>query len=151
MAYTKIIHKSLRGEPGTDEFKAAAAITPGMVVYKTATGDVVAKHATVGGTLPVLMIATENPLAGKTVDDDYSTSDRVQVWFPLNGDIAIMLLYTSENVSIGDKLESHGDGLLRKAVADTSAGTIALDSVVGTAAEASNVAATAAIKVRIGR
>lgn len=147
MAYTRIQHKCF-GEPALDEYKAAAAITPGHLVYKTSTAGVVAKHATAGGSC-ITAFACENTLAGKTVSDDYATSDRVQVWFPRRGDIVIALIAANENIAVGDLLESNGDGTLREVVADTSAGTIKLDSVVGFAEEATNVASVAAIKVRI--
>jgi len=134
MAY-KTVKIKARGDACIEEYYANAAFKPGHVLYLLSTGRI-AKHATAGGALPVIIIAMENQLCGKTIDDEYAAGEQAQVWLPGAGDEFYGLLLNGESVHIGDKLESGGDGTLREVDADTSAGTIALDSVVGIAMEA---------------
>jgi hypothetical protein len=94
-----------------EEFTAAAAITPGMLVEETSAGKVQA-HSTAAGAAQ-LMIALEDELQGDEISDAYSSGDPVQVWVPRRGDMANMILASGEDVSIGDALESDGNGRLR--------------------------------------
>jgi hypothetical protein len=109
---------------------ANAAITPGHLIEEMSTGKV-RVHATAGGT-QYPMIAVEDELQGKGVDDAYAAGDQVKVWIPTRGDVASMILKNGENVAIGDFLESAGDGTVQKYVVDT-------DSSKNTTAEILNI------------
>ena len=95
-----------------EEFIANAAIKPGMVVELMTTGKVRA-HATSGGhVLP--MIALEDELQGKGIDDAYAATDPVQVWVPVRGEIFYGIVADGQlGVQKGDFLTSNGDGTLR--------------------------------------
>lgn len=99
-----------------NEYQAAAAITPGMLLELTSAGKMQA-HSTAGGNAP-RYIALENELEGEGIDDAYATNDYVQVWSGVMGEEAYMILADGENVSIGDLLESAGNGYLQKHTSD---------------------------------
>lgn len=101
-----------------EEKVAAAAITPGMLIELTSTDTKVQAHSTAGGNAIPTRIALENELEGEDIDTAYATDDVVQTWIPQRGAVAYMILADGENVSIGDPLESAGNGYLQKHVAD---------------------------------
>lgn len=142
MAYHTIKQKC-HGVPAVSEFTANAAITPGMQVYILSTGKV-AKHVTAGASC-IKAFALEQGDIGGAVSTDIASGATCQVWFPRRGDVVAALLAAGENVAIGDKVESGANGTVRKVVADTSAGTIALDSVVGVMLEAKDLSASGAV------
>jgi hypothetical protein len=97
-----------------EEYTAAEAILPGMLVELNSSGTL-QKHSGAGQTaLP--MFAIEDALQGKAIDEAYAASDKVQVWVPTRGDIVYGLLADEETVVIGDFVESNGAGFLRKLV-----------------------------------
>jgi len=100
-----------------NEYAAAAAITPGMLIELTSSGTVQA-HSTAGGNA-VQSFATEDSLQGKGVNDAYASADKVQCWHCTPGDEVYAILADGENVAIGDFLESNGAGYLKKHVSDT--------------------------------
>jgi len=128
-----------------EEYDAVAAITPGMILELTSAGKVQA-HSSAGRNL-LPMFACEDELQGKGVGDAYAADDKVKVWIPGRGDIALGILADGENVAIGDFLESNGDGKLKKHVADVEsfesaeAGVITVypNQIVGQAIEAVDV------------
>jgi len=95
-----------------EEYVAAAAITPGMLLEITSAGKVQA-HSLAGRTQGGLF-AVEDDLQGKTISEAYAAADQVQVWVAMRGDIVYARLNDGENVIIGDSLESAGNGNLRK-------------------------------------
>lgn len=94
-----------------EEYDAASAITPGMLVELTSDGEV-RPHNTDGG-VAEKMFATEDEFQGKTIADDYAAEDKVFCWFPQRGDVAYAFLANGEDASVGDKLVSDGNGALR--------------------------------------
>lgn len=100
-----------------NEYQAAAAITPGMLLELTTAGKVQAHSSAGGNALPY--IALENELEGEGIDDAYAADDQVQVWVGTRGEEAYMILADGENVSIGNYLESNGAGYLQKHTEDT--------------------------------
>ena len=62
-----------------EEMIADAAIYPGMVVEMDSAAKVKV-HATAGGNVVPVMVALEDELQGKGIDDAYATNDKVQVW-----------------------------------------------------------------------
>lgn len=120
-----------------NEYDAAAAITPGELLELTAAGKVQA-HASAGGNAP-RMFAFEDELQGKDIDEDYAADKPVQVWHPVPGDEVLAILADGEDVSIGDLLESNGDGTLRKHEAG-SAGVVEYpEAIVAQALEAKDL------------
>lgn len=100
-----------------EEYEAAAAITPGMLIEYTSAGKVQAHSTAEGNALP--MFARENELEGEGLADAYASGDQVQCWIPQRGDHAYAILADGQNVAIGDLLESNGAGYLQKHVSDT--------------------------------
>ena len=128
-----------------EEYGAAAAITPGMLI-ELASASTVQAHGNAGkNALP--MFALENELEGGTVNDVYATDDKVQCWVPGRGDFVWGILADGENVSVGDFLESNGDGMLKKHVEDTESFesadpgeiTVYSNQIVGQAIEAVDI------------
>jgi hypothetical protein len=99
-----------------DEYDAAAAITPGMLIELTSAGKVQA-HSNAGQNM-IPMFAFEDEEQGNGIDDDYDSGDPVKVWIPQRGDKVYAILADGEDVSKGDFLESDGNGYLKKHVPD---------------------------------
>lgn len=110
MAYNTI--KVKKFSDVVEEFEAAGTIYPGSLVKMNNAGKVVVHDSAAGRAC--VMVALENELEGKGIDDAYTTGDKVQVWFPGRGDMAYMVLSDGEKVVKGDMLESNGDGYLQK-------------------------------------
>lgn len=91
-----------------NEFVAASAITPGSLVELTSAG-LVQDHSTDGGDAAV-MVALEDELQGKTIEEDYSADDQVQVWHVTPGEEVLAVIPSGEDPAIGTLLESAGDG-----------------------------------------
>lgn len=122
-----------------EEYKAAAAITPGMLI-ELASATTVQAHSSAGqNALPIF--ALENALEGEGISDAYAADDQVQCWIPGRGDQVNAILADGESVSVGDFLESDGNGRLQKHTADVAdssvvSQTIYSNQVVGQAVEA---------------
>ena len=124
----------LKGHGVRNEAKANATITPGHLVELMSTGKVRA-HATAGGSAEKAF-AVEDDLRGNDIADNYSANNIVQYNIMSPGDEVYALLANGETAVIGSKLESNGDGTMRVVDADTSAGTIGVQSIIGVALEA---------------
>lgn len=125
------------------EAAATEAISPGMLVEIVA-ANTVKKHASAGqNVLP--MVALEDELQGKGVDDDYASGDKVQVWIPRRGDIAALLLAVGENIAVGDFLESDGAGAVAKHTASSAGAAEYPASIVGQALEAKDLSTSGAV------
>lgn len=136
------------------DYPANAAITPGHLIELMSTGKV-RKHSTADGDVVPVMFALEDELQGKDITDAFAANDRVQCWIPSRGDEAYALLANGENVVIGDKLSSNGDGTLKKHTV-SSAGVVEYpEVVVATALEAVDMSGSSAadpsgrIRVRV--
>lgn len=122
---------------------AAAAITPGMLIERTS-ADKVQAHSGAGQNVVPITFALEDELQGNGIDTAYAAADQVFCWSPARGDVVYAILKDGENVAIGDKLESAGNGYLQKHVADVEsfesaeAGSITVypNQIVGEALEA---------------
>src|SRR3990167_1803540 len=125
----------LKGDPLRKEREAGGAITPGDLIKVGSDGKVVV-HATAGGNAQ-RALAIENDLAGEEIGDAYASGERVQYLVCRRGDEVMALLKASENVVVGDFLESAGDGTLQKHVVESS-GAIYVEQIVGMVLEASN-------------
>lgn len=133
---------ALKGAGVRSEALANAGITPGMLVELLSTGKI-QKHGTAGGSGVEKAFALEDELQGKEITDAYTTNTLVQYAIFSPGDVVNALLADGENAAIGSKLESNGDGKLRVVDADTSAGTIKVQSIVGVALEAVDMTGSA--------
>jgi hypothetical protein len=101
-----------------EEYEAAAAITPGMLLELTSAGKVQAHSGAGQNALP--MFALENELEGEGIGDAYAADDKVQTWIPVRGEMVYAILADGNNVSIGDYLESNGAGYLQKHETDSA-------------------------------
>jgi len=130
------------------EYDAASTITPGMLI-ELGSGGTVAAHATAGGNV-LPMFALEDELQGHDIEDQFAAGDEVQCWVPVRGDIVYAILADGQDVSIGDSLESAGNGYLQKHTADLEswesgskqeAGSITVygNQIVGIALEAKDL------------
>ena len=117
-----------------EEIVAAGTIYPGMLLERTSS-DTVQAHSTAGGNA-VQMFAFEDELQGKTIDQAYAATDPVQVWFPGRGDWVYAILADDQEVSVGDYLESDGNGYLQKHAADASNAPNVTNQIVAKALEA---------------
>lgn len=116
------------------EYKGAGVITPGQLLETDSAGDV-KRHATAAGNQSAIF-ALDDYTWGKGIDDNYADNVQVQTIQARSGDAINCLLKDGENVAIGDKVESAGDGDLQKHVADSGAAPVVPESIVGTAEEA---------------
>lgn len=98
-----------------DAGKADAAITPGDLVERTATG--IKRHATAGGSaMPIF--ALDSPDQNRGIDSDYVTGEDTPVAIAQAGLLVNALLAANADaVLVGDPLGSAGDGTLRKVTA----------------------------------
>lgn len=133
---------ALRGEPLVDEQNSAsqADILPGMLI-EIDTGQW-RKHAGAGlNAAP--WFALERDEMGSDIDTAYASGDYVKAGFFSKGMRVNILVPIGQTLVKGDKMESNGDGTLRKAVADAATDTTQRISVVAEMAEA--VSLTAAV------
>ena len=126
------------------ELLAGGTIVPGDLVKRTSANTLVV-HATAAGKAQP-MFAVEDELQGHGITDNYSSGDLVQANVCMPGDQVNARLKASENVAIGDFLESAGDGTLQKM---TLSSTDDPQNPVAIALEASNVGTVARLAVEI--
>lgn len=104
------------------EAPAAAAITPGHLVELDANSKWKV-HATASG-VAARAFAVEADLIGKGIDDNYAANDVVYTWIVQSGaEVNALVAAAATAITAGDKLESAGDGTLRKATAFSQSGT----------------------------
>ena len=107
-------HQRIHGKgPYThDEADAGeAGIYPGMLLKVASDGDVEI-HASAGGRAEALF-AEEDALQGKTVDDVYTVDNVVSLILPGLGCEVAALIQDGQDLSIGDRVVSAGDGTLK--------------------------------------
>ncbi len=114
----------------------AVAITPGMLLERDSAGLVQA-HSLAGGPVAPLF-ALEDDKQGKKTTDDYAVSVPIFTWRPVPGEqVEAIVESSAEPISIGDFVESAGDGTIRRTQTQTSAGISEFaQSLVGVALEA---------------
>lgn len=104
------------GGPRTEinDLAASEAITPGHLLVRFNNAGVVRlkKHATAGGAA-VKLVATEQSMLNKGVDDAYAANDLVEASEFGTGASAWMFIASGQTIVPGDLLESAGDGTLR--------------------------------------
>lgn len=114
-----------------------AGIYPGMLLKMNSSGEVI-KHTTEGGVLgDETLIATEDAGQGRNVDTVYTSGDIVFYLVPQKGAEVRMLIEDGQDIAIGERVMSAGNGKL-KDVADIESGDT-LTHVVGVAMEANDL------------
>jgi len=135
----KRIH--LLGSGRHEEMRAAAAITPGMLLVMDADGKVVPHNSAAGPAEKAF--ALEDALQGRTIATDYAADELVAVVMASPGDVVYALLSGGEKVNPSSFLNSNGDGTLQAGI--TNAIAVALEAV--DASDSNNV--NERIRVRI--
>ena len=135
----------LKGDARQDELRAAGSITPGHLMQRGSANTLVV-HATEGG-YAERMFAIEDSMQGKTIADVYTTGLVVTFVQAQKGNLIHAWLKAGENVAIGDRLISEGDGTLSKE-SNVSSGTTVKD-IIGVAEEAVDLSASTAVNTRI--
>lgn len=87
-------------------------ITPGHLLAINNTGKVIPHNVAAGDQRA--MFAVEDDLQGKDINDNYASGDMVSYHIFRRGDRVNAILASGQNIAIGDKLESAGNGKLRK-------------------------------------
>ena len=98
------------------EYESASTIKPGYICKLNSS-----LKLTLHGSEPgIIMVAVEDSLQGKTINDDYASGDVVKVVVPSPGDIIAMRC--SSAVAAGDPVVPDGSAVVKKfyAVATTS-------------------------------
>lgn len=128
-----------------NEYEAGDTIIPGQLVQLVSDGTVQV-HGTAGG-VAEKAFALEDELQGKGIDDAYAEGDRVQVMYARPGDEVYAFLKEGSSITVGEFLESAGDGSLQKYGTATAVETlfpiaVSLDTVA-------TAPANARIRIRI--
>lgn len=127
------------------EAAAGGAITPGHLIKFNSSGALVV-HATAGGNA-IKMFALENELYGQSTADAYASGDRVPYFVARPGDVIQCRIKASENISVGDFLESAGDGTLQEVTSDSA--DLNNANVIGLALDSTNTGSVVKIAVLI--
>lgn len=98
-------------EVHVEKFAGASGITPGDCLVLNSDDEFVVQ-ATAGGSHP-LIVAKEDDLQGKTIDDTYADAVPVLAHQAQKGDKLYMRLAASQTIAIGDLLEYSTAGKLR--------------------------------------
>lgn len=131
----------LKGDFRGEEAIAAASITPGHLVEETSSATFQV-HSTEGG-FAIRRVAVEDALQGKTITTVYLANVRVFTNLQVPGNECQMFLKAGENVSIGDKLISAGDGTL---IANGSEDSLtSVKQIIGVAREAKDLSGSGAV------
>jgi len=88
---------------------AGGAFYPGALLMLDSSNEFIA-HNDDAPAVAVPIIAIEDALQGKGIDDAYAHEDWVRGWVPTRGDIFYGILADGEHVAIGEYLQSFGAG-----------------------------------------
>lgn len=103
----------LKGKGIKSEFLCKEDIYPGMLVELTAENGVIKlQKNTNANNLKETCFVTEYEAFGKTILDKAAAGDTAHVYFANAGDV--IYARVDSNVTVGDKLVSKGDGILKK-------------------------------------
>ena len=125
---------------------AAGAITPGHMIQMSAGADTVVVHATEAG-YAERMFALEDALQGRNRDTAYASGERVTMIHAVPGDVLDLYIKAGENIAIGDKLISAGDGTLIENGSESSGTTV--KQIIGVATEAADLSQSGDVATRI--
>lgn len=117
----------LIGDPRTEEGQAAATIKPGMLLAMNSSGNLI-PHGSAGGYAERLY-ATEDALQGRTIDDNYSSGEKVFVAVAEPGDVIYALLAEGESTDPSEFLTSAGNGYLKVATSTNQRVAVPLETL----------------------
>lgn len=130
----------LIGDFRREEMLTAEALYPGHLCEQTsATSPTVQKHSTEGG-YAERIVAVEDALQGNTISTVYASGALASLNIVAPGAVVQMFLQAGENVSIGDKLISAGDGTLIANGSESSGVTVR--QIIAVAQEALDLSAS---------
>ena len=115
-----------------NEAIAAEELLPGMLSVINGTGSAIKSPVPADGMNYPIAVVLEDELQGKTVSDAIESNAPVQLWMPVPGEEASLLLTNGEVVAIGDSVSAGAGGLIVKTVAPKLACGIALENVTAT-------------------
>ena len=102
-----------KGDYRYEEFVAGeAGIYPGMLLYVFA-GGTVKMHAS-DSAITEKLFALEDALQGKSVADVYAIGSIVPCIIPAVGSVVNALITAGQDIAIGDKVVSDGNGCLKE-------------------------------------
>lgn len=118
-----------------------AGIYPGMLVKLNSSSQVVV-HDDEGG-YAECAVALEDVLQGKTVSDVYSSGSLVSYLIPVAGAEVNVLIEAGQDIAVGDKLISAGNGKFKES-SDIDSGEV-LDQILFIATEACDLTGSGAV------
>lgn len=136
-----IAHNTIKLKKYSDvieEHKAGGTIYPGMLLIMSAEDTVVA-HNDNDPTAFSKIVALEDELQGKGIDDAYVTGDQVQCWIPNSGDWVYAIATDGTNYTVGSFVASAGNGYVKAFASGVAFGVVmkALDLSGSSGAEES--------------
>lgn len=109
-----------------NRWPAGIAITPGHLIKSYNVAGVMSWKPNDSATdLAAPIVALSQPEWNRGVDVQYAIGDVVSAWYMERGDCAWMFIASGQNITIGDALQSAGDGTLKAATATTAAANVA--------------------------
>lgn len=109
-----------KGNPISKEAEASGAVTPGMLLERN--GSKIQAHSSTGGDAAPVFADFED-YVGDGITDAYADADRVKFLFCRPGDeINALLTCGATSFSVGDLLESDGNGYLKAYTAPAFSG-----------------------------
>ena len=120
----------LIGSGRYDEFRANAALSPGMALTVDANGEV-GPHAT-AGTCYEVIIALQQQKDGSLITEAYADDDLVPVLYPGIGDVVNLLLESAQDCDPSDLLTVTNTGTFKVATSTDHRLFRPLDTVAGT-------------------
>jgi len=125
----------LKGDSELKEAPASGIMTPGHLIARDVNGAVKV-HAVAAGNAQT-MFARENELAGTGIDVDYAIGENASFLIAERGsEVNSLIAAGAPAIVIGDKLESAGDGTLRKVLVSAATSDAQRKSIIGEALEA---------------
>ena len=115
----------------TEEAVASVAVSPGHLLKRDSDGKFKPHDAALG--YAESLWATEDDLQGNSITDEYAIAARVFGYHAYSGDEINALFTASENIAIGDNLESAGDGTLQEYTSGVVV-AVAIEAVVSAVA-----------------
>jgi len=131
----------LQGRGKTEEFtNGNVALTPGHLVEVNSGDGTLRKHPTAGAHAEPIFVV-EDALQGNGIDDNYAAGALTTVVVASPGDKVFAFVDGGEVIGVGQKLTSHGDGVLSTAGAG--------DEVVAVAEETTDLSDSGAADTRV--
>lgn len=107
-------------------FNALEVITPGMLIEPAASGTTIGWNKASSATaLLQKVVALENVTANKGIEDDYAIGDTVRAAYFWSGFVFQGIVASGQDISVGERMESQGTGLLITAAIVTAAANLA--------------------------